>query len=428
MNDVRPLATDDGGLVDTLMADLWPLCRSITGDGTRATLRRIAREIPLTLHEVPSGTQALDWIVPEEWNLRRGILRDPSDSIVADTRDSWLHVVNYSEPHCSRLDLADLRPRLHSLPDRPEVVPYRTAYYHRTWGFCLPHARLTGLVPGTYEIEIDATLEPGSLSYGELVIPGRTRDEVLISTHVCHPSMANDNLSGICAATEAARWALRGQNLFTYRFLFVPATIGALAWLASHRDDVGHIKHGLVLSGLGDPGQLTYKRSRRGDAAVDRVMTHLVAGRGTSMDWYPYGYDERQYCSPGFDMPVGRLSRTTHGTYPEYHTSADDLSFVRTSQIVGAVNLVLEFFDVLEAGLVPRNAAPDGEPSLGRRGLYRKIGGMVDRKSEEMTFLWLLSLADGDHDLVRIATRSGIPLAEVVRASRELRESGLLEI
>lgn len=409
---------------DALMAELFPICRSITGDGTRATLRRIAREIPLELHEVPSGTRVLDWTVPDEWNLRYGRLRDPSGATVADTADTWLHVVNYSEPISATVDLADLR--LHSLPDRPSLTPYRTTYYTRTWGFCLPDERRLRLEPGAYEVDIAASLEPGSLTYGELLVPGRVRDEVLISAHVCHPSMANDNLSGIAAAVELARWAVGGGHRLTYRFVFAPATIGAITWLAGHREEVTHIRYGLVLSGLGDPGPLTYKRSRRGDATVDRLMAHLLRGRGTTMDWYPYGYDERQFCSPGFDLPVGRLSRTTHGTYPEYHTSADDLAFVRTSQILDAVDVVRELFELLESGPMPRNLAPYGEPRLGVRGLYRRMGGAVDQRSSEMAFLWLLSLADGEHDLAEIAERASLDLPTILSAARALREAGLL--
>ncbi|MFI1890187.1 DUF4910 domain-containing protein [Streptomyces jumonjinensis] len=418
--------TAEAQAIDFLMADLWPMYRSITGEGTRETLRRIAREIPLTLYEVPSGTRVLDWVVPDEWNLRRAVLRDPAGKVVADTDVHPLHVVNYSEPVRCQLSLDELKPRLHSLPDLPGAIPYRTTYYHRTWGFSLQHETVDRLEPGMFEAEIDATLEPGALSYGELLVPGTLQDEVLISTHVCHPAMANDNLTGIAAATALARHILPGTRRLSYRFVFVPATIGALTWLHAHRDGVGRVRHGLVLSGLGDPGPLTYKRSRRGDAAVDRVMAHLVRGRGSVLDWHPYGYDERQYGSPGFDLPVGRLSRSVHGTYPEYHTSADDLSFVRAEQVVEAVKTVLELFDVLEAGLVPKSLAPYGEPRLGYRGLYGTMGGMVGHASPEMVHLWVMGLADGEHDVTDIAERSGLPLRTVIAAVRSLEAAGLL--
>ncbi|MBV9142460.1 MAG: DUF4910 domain-containing protein [Pseudonocardiales bacterium] len=417
----------DEKMVGTLMADLFPLSRSITGDGTRATLRRIGAEIPLDVYEVPSGAPVLDWTVPDEWNLHRAVLRDPAGEMVVDTADNNLHVVNYSEPVRGEFDLAELSLRLYSLPDRPTLIPYRTSYYHRTWGFCLSDERRAVLGRGRYQVDIDVSLGPGALTYGELLVPGRVPDEVLVSTHVCHPNMANDNLTGIAAAVTLACWALRDMRRLTYRFLFVPATIGALAWLAAHKEALPPIAHGLVLTGLGDTGPLVYKRSRRGDAPVDQAMTYLVRGRGTTVDWYPYGYDERQYCSPGFDLPVGRLTRAVHGTYPEYHTSGDNLSFVRPEQVVAAADVVLELFDILETGLVPRNLSPYGEPQLGRRDLYRRMGGTANLKSAEMAYLWVLSLADGGHDLMEIAGRAGLPLPTIVMAAQALRAVGLLD-
>ena len=418
--------TEDLARVDTLLTDLFPLSRSITGDGTRATLRRIGTEVPLAIVEVPTGTPVLDWTVPDEWNLHSARLFGPGGEVVVDSAVHNLHVVSYSEPARGTFVLDDLQERLHSLPDQPDLVPYRTSYYRRTWGFCLADDVRRTLEPGDYAVEIDASLEPGALSYGECFVPGRQRDEVLITTHVCHPSMANDNLSGIAAAVALARWALSEQRELSYRFLFIPATIGAITWLAGHRDTVHHIRHGLVLAGLGDAGPLLYKRSRRGTAVVDRAMEQLLSGQGAAIDWYPYGYDERQFNSPGFDLPIGRLSRTMHGTYPEYHTSGDDLTFVDAGRILEAVTVVTELFDVLEGGLVPRNLAPFGEPQLGRRDLYRSTGGALDAKSVEMAYLWLLSLADGDTDVVEIAARSGLPLPTVVAAATDLRRAELL--
>jgi aminopeptidase-like protein len=412
--------------VGRLLADLFPLNRSITGDGTRATLARIGRELPLEIVEVPTGTPVLDWTVPDEWNLRSATLHGPDGSVVADASVLNLHVVNYSTPHAGRYDLTELGPRLHSLPDRPDLVPYRTSYYRPDWGFCLTDRARVALTPGAYDVAIDATLAPGSLTYGELFIPGSTRDEVIVTTHVCHPSMANDNLSGIAAAIAVARWVLQHDRRLSYRFVFMPATIGAITWLAGHRDDVTHIRHGLVLAGLGDTGPLLYKRSRRGTAIVDRAMAHLLKGRGTTIDWYPYGYDERQFNSPGFDLPVGRLSRTMHGTYPEYHTSGDNLEFVSAGRILEAATVVVELLDVLDSDLVPRNLEPYGEPQLGRRQLYRSTGGAIDNKSAEMAYLWLLSLADGSTDLVEIASRAELPLPTIVAAARDLHAAGLL--
>lgn len=426
----RPPAGDcpvDDAWLTALMADLFPLSRSITGDGTRATLARVRREIALTVHEVPTGTSVLDWSVPEEWNLRRARLIAPDGSVAVDTADSNLHVVGYSTPVRGEYALVDLLPRLHSLPSHPELVPYRTSYHVRDWGFCLSQQTRAALLPGRYGVEIDTSLAPGSLSYGELLVPGRVRDEVLITTHICHPSLANDNLTGIAAATVLARWAVRESHRHTYRFLFLPATIGAVTWLARNQDATAHVRYGLVLTGLGDPAPLTYKSSRRGNTAMDRLMSHLVThSGGTTKDWYPYGYDERQFCSPGFDLPVGRLSRAMHGTYPQYHTSADDLSFVSGGQVRAAVAIVLAAFDAIESGLVPRSLAPYGEPQLGRRGLFRGLGGTLEKTSSEYALLWLLSLADGEHDLVAVAERSGLTLREVMTAAEALRAAGLL--
>lgn len=407
------------------MAELYPLCRSITGNGTRATLDILARECDLTRHEVSTGSAVLDWRIPDEWNLRRAVLFGPQ-GIIADTEINNLHIVGYSEPCHGDFELRALRGNLHSLPQQPAVIPYRTSYYTQTWGFCLAHDTLSALTPGWYTVDIDATLAPGALSYGEFFVPGRQREEVLISTHICHPALANDNLTGIVASLALARWAAAETRELSYRFLFVPATIGAIAWLAANRSNVGWIKHGLVLTGLGDRAPLTYKRSRRGDAPIDRLMSHLLLGSGRTVDWSPYGYDERQFCSPGFDLPVGRLSRAPHGTYPEYHTSADNLSFVDPAQVIAAIDLVLTVFDAIEAGLVPRSLAPYGEPQLGRRGLFRSVGGALDEGSREYALLWLLSLADGDHDLVDVAERSGLPLADVLATARLLRGVGLL--
>jgi aminopeptidase-like protein len=416
----------DSSWIDRLLEDLFPFCRSITGNGNRSTLARVAKEIDLTVHEVPTGTPVLDWQVPLEWNLERGRLWGPAGDLIADSDNCNLHVVSYSQPVRGQRSLPQIAPHLHSNPEMPWAVPYRTAYYAQTWGFCLPYEDHASFQPGLYNVEIDATLEPGALTYGELVVPGTTDAEVLISTHICHPSMANDNLTGIAAAAALARWAGAAERRLTYRFVFVPGTIGSITWLALHREVVPRIRHGLVLTGLGDPGRLTYKRSRRGDTGTDRVMARVLGERGNSIDWYPYGYDERQYCSLGFDLPIGRLSRTMHGTYPEYHTSADDLSFVSSERVLEAVDVIIEALAYFDDRQPLRNLAPEGEPQLGRRGLFAKIGGALGNTSKESTYLWLLSLADGDTDEADVAARSGLPVDEVTLAASRLRDAGLL--
>ncbi len=288
-----------------LMGRLFPLCRSLTGDGVRATFDVIEEQIPLTRTEIPSGTRVCDWIVPDEWNLREAHITAPDGTRVVDSQDSNLHVVSYSEPVHATLPLDALRERLHTLPEQPEVVPYRTSYYERTWGFCLSHKKLLELQPGEYEVVIDSTLEPGHLTFAEYLIPGDGPKEVLVSTYVCHPSLANDNLSGIAVATMLAK-RLQGRSLrHSYRFLFAPGTIGPLAWLDRNRDALDRIGHGLAVSCIGDGGQLTYKRSRRSDAEVDLAMEVVLRDSGEPhriLPWEPWGGDERQFCSPGFDL------------------------------------------------------------------------------------------------------------------------------
>jgi len=419
-----------GASLFELVAELFPLHRSITGDGVRETLARLARHIPLVIHEVPSGTRVFDWTVPDEWNVRDAWIADPTGRRVVDIRRSNLHLVHYSVPVRARLPLAELRPHLFSRPDAPDVVPYRTSYYAPSWGFCLAHRDLAALADGEYEVCIDATLAPGSLTYGECVLPGETDDEVLVSTHVCHPSLANDNLSGIVVATALAQeLASRRSRRYGYRFVFAPGTIGAITWLARNESCVERIRHGLVLAGLGDTSAFTYKKSRRGDADIDRVVPHVLHHAGVPhalAEFSPHGYDERQYCSPGFDLPVGCLMRTPHGTYPEYHTSADDLGFVRAEALHESLRLVLAVVDTLEANRVHVSQNPKCEPQLGRRGLYAPVGG-GDPRADQLALLWVLNLADGRHSLLDIAERAGMPFGAVERAARLLSEHGLLK-
>jgi aminopeptidase-like protein len=413
-----------------LIEELYPICRSITGNGVRQTLAAVGRELPpLEVVEVPTGTQVLDWTVPKEWNVTDAWVKDPSGRKVIDFQASNLHLVSYSAPVHRHLALAELREHLHSLPDHPDLIPYRTSYYREDWGFCLRDRDLELLPDGTYEVMVDTALTDGSLTYGECFLPGRTTDEVLISTHVCHPSLANDNLSGIAAAVAMGRLLAGLDSRYSYRLLFVPGTIGSLSWLSEHRETASNIKHGLVLTGLGDPGALTYKRSRRGDADMDRVAAHVLGHSGQPhgfVDFTPYGYDERQYCSPGFNLGVGRLGRTPHSEYPEYHTSADDLSFVDPARIVEVIAQVLAMIDVLEHDGRYRNTQPHGEPQLGRRGLYRAVGGNVNQQSVEMGFLWVLNLSDGEHSLLDIAERSGLPFAAIRQAATALYDAELL--
>lgn len=412
-----------------LIRELYPICRSITGDGLRATLRRIGTELPLTLHEVPSGTPVLDWTVPREWNIRDAYVANGRGERVIDFQRSNLHVVNYSTPVRRRMTLTELRPHLHTLPDHPDWVPYRTSYYAESWGFCLSQRQLDALSDGEYDVVIDSTLAAGHLTYGECLLPGQSADEILVSCHSCHPSLANDNLAGMAVAVALANWVREAPRRYTYRFLFIPGTIGSIAWLARNEAQVPRIKHGLVLSCLGDRGSPTYKQSRRGDAVIDRTVRHVLTAAGRPHQvraFVPYGYDERQYCSPGFDMPVGCFMRTPNGEYPEYHTSADDVAFVAPESLADSLATLVSVCDVLEHDGRFRNMSPKGEPQLGRRGLYQNTGGHTRLPGFEMALLWVLNYSDGAHSLLDIAERAKVPFQAIYQAAQALERAALL--
>jgi len=411
------------------IAGLYPICRSITGEGLRTTLRAIQANIPLEIREVPSGQRVLDWTVPDEWNIRDAWVANRAGRRVIDFRRSNLHVVSYSVPVRRRVSLTELKKHLFTLPEHPDWIPYRTSYYEPTWGFCASQRVALSLSEPEYDVVIDSTLAPGSLSYGEWLLPGAIGEEVLISCHVCHPSLANDNLSGIAVATRLARALAAAPRRYSYRFLFLPGTIGSITWLALNAALIGRIRHGLVVACVGDPGPLRYKKSRRGDAEIDRAASHVLTSSGRPhelLDFSPYGYDERQYCSPGFDLPVGSLTRTPHGRYPEYHTSADDLGLVRPESLADSLDAYLRVVQVLEGNGRYLNTSPRGEPQLGRRGLYRAMGGMPDPGLAQMAMLWVLNWSDGKHDLLEIAEKASLPFEAVRSAAEALEKSGLL--
>jgi aminopeptidase-like protein len=414
------------------IAELYPICRSITGAGVRETLSIIKRLIPLQIHEVPSGTQVFDWTVPEEWNIKDAWIKNAQGQRVVDFRRSNLHVVNYSVPVSRRLPLSQLRPHLFTLPEQPDLIPYRTSYYDKNWGFCLSQAQLDTLPEGEYEVCIDSSLQPGALSYGELLIPGESQEEVLLACHICHPSLANDNLSGVAIAAHLAQHlqSLAGTCglRFSYRFLFAPATIGPISWLARNQSVLPRIRHGLVLACLGDSGPYTYKRSRRGDAEIDKAAAHIVRQQAHHeiVDFSPYGYDERQFCSPGFNLPVGRLTRSPHGSFPEYHTSADNLDFVQSSALADSMHTCLQILQLLEDNRVYLNQKPFGEPQLGKYGLYNAIGGDAASPAAHMAIRWVLNLADGNHSLLDIAEQAQLQFREIASAAAALVKAGLL--
>ena len=363
--------------------------------------------------------------------MRDAYIADLDGVRLVDFRKSNLHLLNYSSPFRGRLKGSELLSHLFTLADRPTLIPYRTSYYSDNWGFCVPHDWLTKFRDDeVYEVVIDTELlSDGSLTYGELLVPGSCSDEVLVSCHVCHPSLCNDNLSGIAVAAALAGLLMKVDHRLSYRFVFVPGTIGSIAWLARNRERASLVRHGLVLTGVGDRGAPTYKRSRRGDADIDRAAAHVLAlgGRAHEIrDFSPWGYDERQYCSPGFDLPVGCLMRTPHGEYPEYHTSADDLDFVTAESMTDTLEICLAVFDVIERNGVYRNLNPYGEPQLGRRGIYGAIGGSSDKRADELALLWVLNMSDGSRSLLDVAERSKLPFDVVARAAQVLTEHELL--
>jgi aminopeptidase-like protein len=419
-----------GARLHALAARLFPIPRSITGEGLRRSLAILGERIPLELREVPSGTPAFDWRVPPEWRLSGATLTAPDGRRIVDAGESSLQLVGYSAPFRGSVELDDLRAHLHTLPDRPDLIPYRTSYYKEQWGFCLPHRVAAALPPGRYEVEIDTELFAGSLTYGECLIAGESSEEMLFSTHCCHPEMANDNLSGmVVAAALAERLAARPRRRLSYRFLFLPGTIGAIAWLAANRERLGAIRQGLTLAGLGAPGDFHYKKTRHGDTPIDREIPRALAGRSERLRveaFVPFGYDERQYNSPGIDLPVGSFTRTPYGRYPEYHTSADSLEFIRPETLAGSLAALEAVVDHLEARESYRNLAPFGEPQLGRRGLYRAIGGDDAGRERELALLWVLNQSDGSHSLEDIAERSGIALDRLREAADSLLAAKLL--
>jgi aminopeptidase-like protein len=426
--DQRNLA-EIGREIHQFASELYPICRSITGDGIRQTLALISNRIPLQTFDVATGTQVFDWTVPKEWNIRDAYIKDRSGKRVVDFQQCNLHVMSYSTPVQLTLPLSELKSHLFTLPERPDWIPYRTSYYKEDWGFCLSHNQLLALEEGDYEVCIDSSLKNGHLTFGECYFPGRSSHEVVISCHACHPSLANDNLSGLSVATFLAQLLSGGDLYYSYRFLFIPATIGAVTWLAQNRTSAAKIRHGLVLTCIGDDGRFHYKKSRQGNAVIDRASAHVLSQMTESpeiLDFSPYGYDERQYCSPGFNLPVGCLMRSVWGTFPEYHTSADNLDFIKPPQLAASLRVCAAIVDILENNGRYRNLSPYCEPQLGRRGLYRATGQGIT--AETNAHLWVLSLSDGDHSLLEIAERSKIPFSMISEAAELLCKQGLLSL
>jgi aminopeptidase-like protein len=442
MTEVMEIATPDikennlekkkltpGTQMYDLIARLYPICRSITGEGVVETLNYVKKYIPLQIYQVPTGTKVFDWEVPREWNIKDAYVMNSRGEKVIDFANSNLHVLNYSIPVCRNVTLTELKEHLHTLPEHPDWIPYRTSYYKEDWGFCVSYNQYKELNDDRYEVHINSTLENGNLTYGEYFIPGELTDEVLLSTHICHPSLCNDNLSGLSVLTFLAK-ALSAKKLrYSYRFLFIPGTIGAITWLSVNESKTANIRHGLIASLLGDPGAFIYKKSRRGDTEIDRVVTEALRNANVNykiVDFSPYGYDERQFCSPGFNLAVGCLSRSQYGQFPEYHTSADNMDFVQPNALESSLQMYLDVINMLEKNRKYMNVYPKCEPQLGKRGLYEGIGGDNHGKEFQMALLWVLNLSDGTYSLLDISKRSGISFDVITEAAERLAETELL--
>ncbi|MBI4065723.1 DUF4910 domain-containing protein [Candidatus Kaiserbacteria bacterium] len=416
--------------MDELLARLFPICRSITGNGVRKTLAILKEYIPLEAHEVASGTRAFDWTVPKEWNIRDAYIKGPGGRKFAEFATNNLHVMNYSIPIRAKMSLSELRPHLHSLPNQKDLIPYKTSYYEPGWGFCITHRELESLEEGEYEVCIDSTLDDGSLTYGELYLKGAIKDEVLLSCYVCHPSMANDNTSGIALLTFLAQHLAKTNHRYSYRFLFVPETIGALVWLSKNKKKVSHIRHGLVVTCVGDNGPFTYKKSRNGNAEIDRIVTKILADSDVLhevIDFFPYGSDERQYCSPGFNLPVGSLMRTMYYRFPQYHTSGDDLNLVKGEYLADTLDVYKKVIGALEYSITYKRTNPYGEPQLGKRGLYANTGGQRPSEASRQAIAWVLNFSDGFHSLLDIALRSKLAFADIKQAADILLKHELIK-
>ncbi len=413
-----------------LVSNLYPICRSITGDGVRKTLNFVQQEIPLEIHEVNSGTAVFDWTVPKEWNIRDGYIKNSQGEKIIDFQKLNLHVLNYSIPIHQKINLEELKKHVITIPDKPEWVPYRTSYYKETWGFCMSHNQLLQMQDDEYEVCIDSTLEDGSLTYGEYFIPGESNEEVLISCHTCHPSLANDNLAGIALTTFLAQYLSQLKLKYSYRFIFIPGTIGSITWLARNEANVDKIKHGLVVTCIGDPGKSHYKKSRRGNAEIDKAAIHVLQRSGQEyviQEFSPYGYDERQFCSPGFNLPVGCFMRSPHGTYPQYHTSADNLDLVKPEYLADSLTKFLAVLNIIENNKKYINQNPKCEPQLGKRGLYSAVGGQTDTKKRELAMLWVLNMSDGENSLLDIAEKSDLEFDLIKETADTLLEFDLLK-
>ena len=437
----------------SLMQELFPICRSITGNGVRKTLKILKKEIDLKIVNVPSGTKVFDWKIPYEWNIKDAYVKNSKGERVIDFKKSNLHILNYSTPIKKTISNKNLKKHLHTLPEKPNSIPYVTSYYKKNWGFCVAHHTLKSFDEDRYFVHIDSTLKPGSLTYGEFFIKGQTKNEILISTYICHPSLCNDNLSGIVVTTILAKLLSKTDTYFSYRFLFIPETIGAITWLSKNQKNLSQIKSGLVVTCVGGNGGFTYKKTRDNDSEIDKISIDVLKHtrkKFETRDFFPYGSDERQYSSPGIDLPIGVLMRTPYYEFKEYHTADDNLNSIKKFALNDSLIMLLKIILQIEKkkpsfnrnqknetsklkSEIYQNLNPYCEPQLGRRKLYRNISKsrLVDKKNSEnmveLSICWVLNFSDGLHSLKEISQKSNLPLKLLRKTAKLLIEKKLLK-
>ena len=411
--------------------ELFPICRSITGDGVRETLAILKKHVAdIRIYEVPSGTPCFDWVVPKEWNIRDAYVIGPDGRKIVDFKESNLHVLGYSVPVERTVALEELQEHLYSLPDQPEAIPYVTSYYKERWGFCISDVQRRSLKPGMYRVFIDSQLKDGSLTYGELMIRGRSSKEVFLSTYICHPSLANNELSGPSVTTFLAKWLLSGPRRYSYRVIFIPETIGSIAYLSKNLKVMKkNIIAGFNISCVGDDRAYSYVASRNGDTYADKVALNILSSKHPDFVKWSFlerGSDERQYNAPGVDLPVCSVMRSRYGTYPEYHTSLDDLDLISPQGLAGAYDTLKECLTLIEEDRKYKINCL-GEPQLGKRGLYPTISTKTSGH-EVKSMMDFIAYADGKNDLIDISHKTGVPVRELYPIIEKLMKVNLLTV
>lgn len=414
-----------------LIQELYPICRSISGNGVAQTIELMKKHLPLTVKQYPTGLKCFDWEIPNEWNVTVAWIKDEGGNAIVDFSKNNLHVLGYSEPIDAWMSLDELKPHIHTLPHRPNAIPYITSYYQRQWGFCMAHDDFLSLKDGKYHVKIESRLSAGNILVSEALLPGKSDKEILISSYYCHPSIAHDSLSGVAVAMQLYRHLASMDRHYTYRFLFIPETIGAVAYLSDNKDHVlNNVHAGFVVTCVGDTKPFTYKRSRRGNHEVDRITENILKHSGFSYsvrDFWPAGSDERQYCSPGFNLPVGSLLRSVYGEYPEYHTSDDNMSFISPQGLQESYDMYVQILNALEGNGVYVNQNPYCEPQLSKRNLYPTLMGEGARSREVQGRLWLLNYSDGKHSLIDIAEKMDVSVLDLIQFAKPLCDAGLLD-